>query len=562
MGGCTLEAAEAVCQALGETGRDLLEGISSLLDKSLLRQVAQEQDPPRLQFLETIRAFGLERLVEAGESRAAQETHARYFLLFAETAEPELYGAAQVAWFDTLEREHDNFRAALRWLIESRKIEQALCLSVALARFWAIRGYVAEGRQWLHGALEAASQESRATTVRAVALSWAGWLALLQGELATAAALCQESLELSQHMSDQRGMALALHRLGLVTSSQGDDAAACSLLEESVRHYQALADTRGLAYSLMVLGGLALGHREPGEVRAWLEEGLSLFRSLNNQEGVAWSLHGLGRLSVLLADFERASTLNREALTLFRVLGLDEGVGQTLLLLGQIDLRQGEAVRAHALFQESLQLFQEVGNRRGAAHALFSLAYVAVLQGSREAARRNWDEGLALLRALHDTPGMIAALESLAAIAAQQREARWAAHLWGTAEALRDTAQLDLSSTERATYERTIAATRNQLDLATFTAAWATGRTLTPEQAFAVRDKHPSAMSPGHPDDLSFREMEVLRLLAQGLTNAQIAKQLVISPRTVNAHLRSIYNKLAVTSRTAATRYAIAHKII
>ena len=118
-----------------------------------------------------------------------------------------------------------------------------------------------------------------------------------------------------------------------------------------------------------------------------------------------------------------------------------------------------------------------------------------------------------------------------------------------------------MSSTERTAYERSIAAARTQLDPATFTAAWTSGRTLTPEQAFAVRDAPPAFRSPGTAGDLSAREREVLRLLAQGLTNAQIAGQLVISPRTVNAHLRSIYTKLAVTTRTAATRYALAHHL-
>jgi len=247
VGGCTLEAATAVCLALGETERDILDQVSELVDKSLLRQVAGGQDAPRLQFLETIRAFGLERLVEAGESRAAGQAHARYFLRVAEAAEPELYGASQVARFDTLEREHDNFRAALRWLLETRASEQALRLCVALARFWTIRGYVAEGRAWLHGALELAQQDSQATTARAKALCWAGWLALLQGEVATAAALCQESLDLSRQMSDQPGMALALHRLGIITSFQGDHAMAWSMLAESIRHYQALDDRSGLA---------------------------------------------------------------------------------------------------------------------------------------------------------------------------------------------------------------------------------------------------------------------------------------------------------------------------
>src|SRR5579875_1414091 len=561
VGGCTLEAAATVRQEFDETGEDLLDLVSSLLDKSLL-QVSRGQDAPRLQFLETIRAFGLECLVEAGELRAAAQAHASYFLRVAETTAPELYGPSQAAWLATLAREHDNFRAALRWLLESRASEQVLRLCVALARFWTIRGYVVEGREWLHMALEVASQDPQATTVRARALSWAGWLALLQGDLATAATLCQAGLDLSQQLLDRQGMALALHRLGIIFSARGDDAKACSLLEESIKHYQVLDDRSGLAYSLMALGGRFIRQKPPEEIRALLNESLALFQVLKNNEGIAWSLFGMARLSLRLSEFERASLIGREALILFRKVGLDEGVAQALLLLGQAQLYQGEAASAESLLQKSLQLFQEVGSRQSVANALFSLACVAVLQGSREAARRYWVESLALLRALQDAPGMIAALEGMAATASRQQEARWAAHLLGAAEALRDSARLSLSSAERAAYERTITMTRIQLDPATFAAARAFGRTLSPEQAFAWRDTSQARQSPGTPDNLSPREMEVLHLLAQGLTNAQIATQLVISPRTVNAHLRSIYNKLSVTSRTAAVRYAIARQLI
>jgi DNA-binding NarL/FixJ family response regulator len=297
-------------------------------------------------------------------------------------------------------------------------------------------------------------------------------------------------------------------------------------------------------------------------VSAWLEKSLSLFQALNNQEGIAWSLYTLARLRFVLGDWGHASPFKQEAFTLFRSLGIFEEVGQMLLLLGQVDLRHGEAASAQALFQESLQLFQENGNRRGAAHALFSLACVAVLQRSREAARRYWDESLAQLHALHDIKSIIAALEVLAEVAVQQQEARWAAHLLGAAETVRETAQSATSSPAHPASERSIAAARAQLDPATFAAAWAAGRTLPPEQAFAVRDKPPVSLAPEYPGDLSQREIEVLRLLARGLTNAQIAEQLVLSPRTVDAHLRSIYSKLVVTSRTAATRYALDHQVI
>src|SRR5262249_4170964 len=150
----------------------------------------------------------------------------------------------------------------------------ALRLCVALAHFWAIRGYVTEGRQWLRTTLELADQEAHVTVAHATALSWAGWFAELQGEIASAAALCQQSLDLSKRLGDRRILMLTLRRLGFIASSQGDDAAACALLEESVRYYQTSADTSGLAYSLMELSRLAIGYREPDEIRTWLQQSL------------------------------------------------------------------------------------------------------------------------------------------------------------------------------------------------------------------------------------------------------------------------------------------------
>lgn len=135
-------------------------------------------------------------------------------------------------------------------------------------------------------------------------------------------------------------------------------------------------------------------------------------------------------------------------------------------------------------------------------------------------------------------------------------------HLWGAAERLREEHALAILPAEQARSEQNIASARTQLGAEVFAAAWAEGRQTTPEQAFAARTQATPTPSQAYPGELTPREVEVLRLLALGLTNAQIAEHLVISPRTVNAHLRSIYNKLALTSRTAATRYAIDHDLV
>jgi predicted ATPase/DNA-binding CsgD family transcriptional regulator len=560
VGGGTLEAAEAVCHTLDDHGRNILEGISSLLDKSLLQQHEQAEGEPRLLLLETIRAFGQECLVESGEATRVQQAHARHFLLLAEEIEPKLFGAEQVHWFDTLEREHENMRAALRWFIEAGESERALRLAGALARFWTVRGYVSEGRQWLQRALMSPGQLP--LHPRAKALSWAGWLAQLQNDASTAEQLCKESLELSQELLDTRGIALAQHRLALIQEHRGNFTAAYALLEESVRRSREIGDTGGVAYSLMALGSLATGRIEPQRVRSWLEEGLGLFRALDNGEGIAWSLWALAQLSLILGDRAQASALTEEALALFRAMGLDEGVGLTLLLLGQVLLQQGEAERAGPLFAESQRIFKEGGNQRNAAQALALLACVAVLQEHTEDVRSSWEESLAISQALHDTSGIITALSTLAGVARQHGEARWAVHLWGVAERLREEHALAILPTQQARSEQSMDLARLQLGAEIFAVAWAEGRQMTPEQAFTARTQDTLILSQEYPGELTLREVEVLRLLALGLANAQIAERLVISPRTVNAHLRSIYSKLELTSRTAATRYAIAHQLI
>ena len=148
----------------------------------------------------------------------------------------------------------------------------------------------------------------------------------------------------------------------------------------------------------------------------------------------------------------------------------------------------------------------------------------------------------------------------------------WAARLWGAAEVMRETIGEPLSPVEQASYERAIKNARRRLGVRAFAAAWAQGRTLTPDQALQVQLPRtalpPSPSTPvaermqiSYPAGLTPREVEVLRLVAQGLTNEHVASHLVISPRTVDTHLTSIYSKIGVSSRSAATRYALEHHL-
>jgi predicted ATPase/DNA-binding CsgD family transcriptional regulator len=501
--GCSIEAAESVsdamCRAVGDEAMNVLDAATSLLDKHLMLQREQSDGESRLLMLETIREFGLECLHNSGEYEIICSAHAGYFQAMVEATEPNVFDAKEMAWFERLEQDHDNLRAALQWFIESEESEMALKLSGSLVRFWGVRGYMREARQWLERAF--ALREGASSPVLAKALSGAGWLATEQGNYEQAEALCNESLMLFQKLGDERGMALALHRLGGAYSIS-NYTAACSALEESLILYRKAGDKGGLAYSLMSLGAVNTRHSENAKAHSLLEESLVPLREINNKEGMAWSLFMLALALFPGSDTARANSLLEESLTLFSEISNKEGQARTLSLLGQLKLKQGEYITARPLLEESLALFREVASQQHFAQTLLLLARTAALQLDKPAARAYYEECLTIMRELGDERGIAACIEGLKS----------------------------LNSTQAHT---------------------GTG--------YSYAYTKPSLT---YPAGLTAREVEVLRLVASGLTNAQIAEQLVISPRTVNAHMRSIYNKLEISSRTAVTRYAVDQHLV
>ncbi len=212
-GGRTLEAIDAICDAEGDLPVEAFEGVSSLLDKSLLRQEEGPGGEPRFVMLETVHEFAREKLQGSGEAEQIKRAHAEYFLTLAEEAYPQLRGPDQLEWLERLEAEHDNMRAALTWASERNEAEVALRLGSALSWFWSVRGYYSEGRRWLEEAL--AIDGRGAPEVRAMALAGAGELASEQGDLDRAKGAYEEGLELLEHEGrEARGAKLLL--LGLL----------------------------------------------------------------------------------------------------------------------------------------------------------------------------------------------------------------------------------------------------------------------------------------------------------------------------------------------------------
>jgi predicted ATPase/class 3 adenylate cyclase/DNA-binding CsgD family transcriptional regulator len=580
VGGCMLEGVEAVCAALDGEAAGVVDGVSSLIDKSLLQHTEQESQEPRLVMLETIREYALEALATSGEMEDTRRAHAAYYLRLAEEAEPELGGPLQTEWFKRLEREHGNLRAALQWLLEQAEDEgtrpsreMALRLAGTLWRFWVVRGYLSEGRHFLESALTRSKEVT--ASVRAKALYAAGILATLQNDNVQAEAWGTESLALYVELGNKSRIPLSLYLLGLVAWKRGNLAAARSFLAEDLAISRELGHKGNIAWALSLLGRVVTEQGEYMKAHSSLEESLILFRESGDKRGIVNALFYLIRVNFFQGDAATARELAEERLTRSRELGYKEGIATSLWLLGQVALSQGEIAAAHRLSEESLVLFREMENRQGTALSLSLLGKVEANQGDIVAARTLIQESLAIARTVDDHWWIAPFLENLASVIATDRDLQWAARLWGVAEALREAMGTPIPPVYRADYDRSVAAARAQLGEKAFSAAWAEGRKMTPEQALAAQGKamEPTTMparpesappmkSPTFPAGLTAREVEVLRLLAMGLTDAQIAEQLVLSLHTVHAHLRTIYSKLGVTSRSAATRYAFEHQLV
>jgi predicted ATPase len=393
--GCTLEAAEAVCDAKCDLELDLLEGIDSLMDKSLLQKLDRAGGEPRFVMLETIREYGLEQLASSGDEPVTRRAHAAYFVLFAEDAASEprrgIGGAPDRAQrlleegqgpLEQLETEHENCLAALDWLIEQGEAEWGLRLGAALFQFWEEREHLAEGRERLGRLLDLPGAAAR-TRLRARALFAA---AVLTGEPAAARLLHEEGLNVSRELGDRRGVAVELNALAIGAQLENDLPRSRALLEESVELWKELGDPLGVVRGLSNLANVARLEHRFDEALALFEECLSISRELGDRAGTAWVLNHKGDVAREQGDTAAARCCYEQSLTMFRELGDRWGIAGALGDLGNLEREEGDFAAAHHLYRESLDVFQELDHKRGIARLLDCFAGSAAAQSQPERA--------------------------------------------------------------------------------------------------------------------------------------------------------------------------------
>jgi len=516
-GGFTLADAGAVAAAAGGTGGDILDHVASLVDKSMLVRL-ETNGESRFSMLETIQEYGAERRNAAGEDAMTRQAHAACFLALAQQAEPHLRGLEQDAWLERLDRELGNLRAALRWSLDSGAPHVALALGGSLGRFWYVRGHIAEGCGFLEEALEKAAGTDSAD--RARALRVAAMLANYFGDLDRAEVLAAEALALSGKLRDERGVAGALAALALAARSKGRYDESRHAFAESAAILRAYGESSQLAEVLARLSIALIGAGDLAAAEAASRESAELARKLADTDTLALSLNALSEALILQGALHDGERVCEEALAAARVVGNRRYSSRVLWVRGLSAARKGDGRAACDLLEEAAAIADEYGDRLLVEGCLVIMAGILLGQGRPESA----------------------------------------VLLLGTAEALNETIGAGIPPW----MAQPVAGVRDALDAEMFAAIWARGRTMTGEEALAVvRSEAPSnPRTVRGAGGLSRREMEILRLVAAGLTDAEVAGELVVSRRTVHAHLRSVYRKLDVRTRAAATQYALEHGYI
>jgi predicted ATPase/DNA-binding CsgD family transcriptional regulator len=539
-GGCSLDAAAAVCNPDDELGSDTLDGLSRLVENSLLQREDGPDGGPWFNTLETVREFALERISEGGDLAVLRQRHAAVMVAFAEQVHegrrqgqpnPAAVTPSMVARRRRVELWLPDVRAALNWAVEHDEAETALSLATGLATFWQMTGRGREWGTWLQSAL-ALSDAGRPTVLRARALYYVGVRQIQSSKSRVPLEECIAILRDLGH--DGRTLAEPLAWYGL---SRFDDAtAARDAMREAEALLRAAHDTQHLATVLVQAGHVEMAHGDLTRARRLLHEAVRLMRAREALGELVFASVALGDLELMVGDSEAAGAAYEEALRLARTIPWKIYEAWALRGLGDVALARGEVRQACTRFAASVSAASEIDRRDAVAQGI---------RGIAEASRR--------LGRTSDAVRLCAA----------------AAMLWQSLGL--DGGNPDLRALVRQTADAAGAA----LGTEAFAVAWAEGAALSQAQAtieaLALAEGLTATSPSSHPDDaiacadlLTAREAEVLGMVAAGKTNAEIAEGLVLSVRTVERHISTIYGKLGISGKAAravATAYALTHRL-
>jgi len=436
-GGCSFEAAEAICGAAGGLEIDLFDGVASLVQKSLLRQVEGPGGEARFTMLQTILEFAQERFRELPEAAELRRVHAETFLDLAEAADWS-DPSREVDFLDRLEADHANLRLSVDTYQGQGEegVAERLRLVSALAYFWWVRGHLTEGRQMIDRALAAPGAGDPQD--RAGALSGAALLAESQGDLEQAEGLHTEALELCRQAGDANGIARALSDLGMIARQRGDLETARSRHKEALEAWRSAGDAAGIATAILDLAGLRLLAGDYNGAEPELLESLRLFQQIKDESGAASALQTLGVLASATGDFATAAARFEKSLSLWRILSNQQMIATDLANLGEAQHLSGSLDDAEVLYRQALALFETIGDPGGEGYVRSQLGLLVLDQGNAEEASARLLEGLRLRWNAGERGAAADTLEALAEACWRLGDTDFATTLLRTATTLRE----------------------------------------------------------------------------------------------------------------------------
>ncbi|MGB3495183.1 MAG: tetratricopeptide repeat protein [Elainellaceae cyanobacterium] len=482
VGGWSLDAAEAVCTGDGIDEFEVLDLLSSLIDRSMV--VVEEKDMGlRYRFLETIRQYGQERLLEGGEKHQLEQRYSDFFSRLAEEAAPKLQTVAAGEWLAKLDVEMNNLRAVLRFYERSdNRAEAGLTLVLHLVMFWTLRGHWVEGREWLEKVL--AKGWVRSPKTRTQVLDYISGIALRQGDYDMTKQLYEDSLHETSHTqtdgaSDPLDLARQLFNLGLVDLCQANYPAARSLFQKSLTIQQQFNDRPAMASSLYVLGLVAEYQVMFDQAQALYNESIQIWQETGDRYSLAYAIQGLGNLAEKQGDYDTAQSLYQKSLDMRRELGDRQGIAFSLICFGSLAERQGNYDGARSLYNDGLSIQRELGDRNGMPNSLIYLGRVAEKEASFVTAQSFYKQALAICREQNQQLQTILCLEGIARVQIAHQTCEAAVQLLSRASVIRKEIECPVAPFEQELHDQALEAAQAQIGTDAFNHLWTTGQTLS-----------------------------------------------------------------------------------
>ncbi len=566
VGSFSLDASEFVAASSPElaVGLDTSGMVATLIDQSLVER-ADGSAGTRFRMLETIREYGLAWLAERGQLDAARDAHAAYYKQLAIQAEAGLKGPDQVWWLNRLEDEHGNLREAMTWLTTRNCVPEAIELFSNITHFMHVRAHFTEWGQLLDEWF-ALPKLGCPTRTRAQALLADGLRTSTLGEPASTIRSLEEAVELFQELGDLKMVTSSLHVLSFAHWAADDLDRARVANDESMQLATRLGDTWTQTQNLWVRANIVWYGGDTQRARQLLGEALAVARLAGNQCLIGLVLGTLGGLAVDTGeDMAAAAALFHESMAIQEALGDQRNVPIQHLYLAMIARLQGDLDTAESHIETGMAMAQATGQAISEAVFHLELGIVAHLRHERERSVRELRQAVRLFQPARYAPDLAECLKVYAAVAYEAGEAAAAARFLGGADALLCGIQTPPYVTRLFDVHAHLPDTlRGKLGQAAFERTYAEAEGWSVDDAVAAALAFELAPGPAdQPDEtgpvhgLSPRELDVLRLMANGLSNQQIADELFLSRRTVTSHVTHILGKMDLASRTAAVSLAI-----